>query len=93
MDYPPERIQIKTDKLDETAWQQIIVSWDLSTDPQRIGLLVNGSGQVINLPAGTFKPGRFLSMEFGNRPSTWEVPYLPMDGAIKKIGIYDASIF
>ena len=89
---PDENIEIDTRGLDFDQWHQLLVSWDLTGDRQRIWLLVNGAGQELSLPPGTFQPGGFASIEFGNRPSGWNTPFIPMDGAVDGIHIRRTSI-
>lgn len=92
IDQPPERIEIDTRNLDIDAWHHLVVSWDLAGERQRIWLLLNGSGQQLCVPAGTFPPGRFASLEFGNRPSGWQTPFIPLDGAIDALRVQAESV-
>lgn len=92
IDQPPERIEIDTRNLDIDGWHHLLVSWDLRGDRQRIWLLLNGSGQQLCVPAGTFPPGRFASLEFGNRPSGWQTPFIPLDGAIDALRVQAESV-
>lgn len=92
IDEPDEHIQIRTRNLDIEQWQHLLVSWDLTGDRQRVWLLLNGEGQELSVPAGTFTPAGFASIEFGNRPSTWDLPYIPMDGAIDEIHVSNVSV-
>lgn len=92
VDYPPERLELETEGLDAEAWQHLVVSWDLRGDPQRLWLLLNGEGEVLRVPAGTFSTDGIRSVEFGNRPSSWDVPYLPMDGAVDRVKVFNHSV-
>ncbi len=92
MDYPDEKIEIDTRDLDIEQWQHMLVSWDLTGRQQRVWLLINGEGHEMSVPAGTFTPGNFASIEFGNRPSGWKTPYIPMDGGIDEIHISNTSV-
>ncbi len=92
MDYPDERVEINTRGLDLEEWHHMLVSWDLTGDTQRVWLLLNGEGHEMTVPAGTFTPGSFASIEFGNRPSGWATPYIPMDGGIDEVRIQNVSV-
>ena len=89
---PDEKIELDTRHLDVEQWQHMLVSWDLTGERQRIWLLLNGEGWELSVPAGTFQHGPFHSIEFGNRPSDWDTPFLPMDGAIDEILVTRASV-
>lgn len=92
MDYPDERVEINTRGLDLDEWHHVLVSWDLTGETQRVWLLLNGEGHEMTVPAGTFTTGSFASIEFGNRPSGWATPYIPMDGAIDEVRIQSVSV-
>ena len=92
VDQPDERIEIDTRGLDLDQWHHLLVSWDLTGDRQRIWLLVNGAGHELSLPAGTFEANGFTSIEFGNRPSGWDTPFIPLDGALDEIRVRSTSI-
>lgn len=92
VDYPDEKVQIDTRQLDINQWHHLLVSWDLTGNPQRVWLLLNGEGHEMTVPAGTFTPGSFASIEFGNKPSGWDTPHIPMDGGIDEIRVTNVSV-
>ena len=92
IDYPSERIEIRTSDLELEPWHHLLVSWDLTGERQRVWLLLNGEGQELSVPAGTFTPGSFASIELGNRPSGWATPHIPMDGGIDEVHISNTSV-
>lgn len=92
MEGPDEKIQMDTADLDIEHWHHLLVSWDLTGDRQKVWLLMSGTGHELSVPAGTFTPGSFASVEFGNRPSGWDTPFIPMDGAIDEVHISSISV-
>ncbi|MGI5819197.1 MAG: LamG-like jellyroll fold domain-containing protein [Armatimonadota bacterium] len=92
IDYPEERIEIGTSSVDNEQWHHLLVSWDLTGERQRVWLLLDGAGHELSVPAGTFAPGSFASVELGNRPSGWATPHIPMDGGIDEVHISNTSV-
>jgi hypothetical protein len=89
---PKTHIAMSTAHLNPEEWQHLVVSWDLSGERQRVWLLLNGEGEELSLPPGSFNPGAFASLRFGNRSDKWNIPYLPMNGKIDQIRVYGESI-
>ncbi|HCA46269.1 MAG TPA: hypothetical protein DEP45_02600 [Armatimonadetes bacterium] len=69
----------------------MLVSWDLRGDRQYLWAMVDGVGMQSFFPH-TFDGGGFSRIEIGNSPSDWDVPYLPMDGAVDAIRISNVSV-
>ncbi|MGM0491368.1 MAG: hypothetical protein ACQER1_00370 [Armatimonadota bacterium] len=86
-----ERAQLNSSGLSNEDWHHLLVSWDLRGDRQFIWVMIDGRGTEAFFP-GTFEPTGFARLEFGNTPSEWDIPYLPMDGAIDAIRISNVSV-
>lgn len=86
-----EMLTFSTSGLDITQWHHVLVSWDLRGDRQYLWAMVDGVGMQSFFPR-TFDPGGFSRVEIGNTPSDWDVPYLPMDGAVDAIRISNVSV-
>ncbi len=86
-----EWLQLDTRDLAEGQWHHLLVSWDLSGEREHLWLLVDGVGKEIFFPKHHATSG-FSVIEFGNTPSHWDVPYLPMDGAIDEVRIQKISV-
>ncbi len=86
-----ERAQMGTGNLSIHDWHHMLVSWDFTGDRQYLWVMVDGVGMESFFPRA-FEPGAFSRIEFANTPSDWEIPYLPMDGAIDAIRIRDVSV-
>jgi len=88
---PREHLQVSTGGLDLEAWHHMLVSWDLTGKKQYLWLLLDGSG-VQSFFEPCFQPAGFSKIEIGNTPSGWEVPFLPIDGAIDELKISNVSV-
>lgn len=86
-----EVVGMNTGDLDNESWHHLLVSWDLRGDRQYLWLLVDGKGVRGFFPR-SFEPGAFSRIEIGNTPSDWDVPYLPLDGAIDELRITNTSV-
>lgn len=86
-----EQVQIGTGNVGNDDWHHMLVSWDLRGDRQYLWVMIDGTGVEKFFPR-TFDPVSFARIEFGNTPSDWDVPYLPMDGAIDGIRISNVSV-
>lgn len=86
-----ETMTFSTTGLDITQWHHVLVSWDLRGDRQYLWAMVDGVGMQSFFPH-TFDGGGFSRIEIGNSPSDWDVPYLPMDGAVDAIRISNVSV-
>lgn len=86
-----ENVQFSVGRVDLTQWHHMLVSWDLRGDRQYLWVMVDGHGMQSFFPR-TFEAGEFSRIELGNTPSDWDVPYLPMDGAIDAIRISNVSV-
>ncbi len=86
-----EVVGMNTGALDNEAWHHLLVSWDLRGDRQYLWLLVDGKGVRGFFPRA-FAPGAFSRIEIGNTPSDWDVPFLPLDGAIDELRITNTSV-
>ncbi len=86
-----EYLQVSTSSLDLEAWHHLLVSWDLTGKKQYLWLLVDGSGVQLFFPP-CFDAVGFSNIEIGNTPSAWDVPFLPIDGAIDELTISDVSV-
>lgn len=81
-----ESLQINTGNLDLQEWHHLLVSWDLRGDRQYLWLLVDGKGFRSFFPKA-FEAPRFTSLQFGNMPSSDNIPLLPMDGGLDEIRV------
>ncbi len=86
-----ERTQMGTGGLSNEDWHHLLVSWDLTGDRQYLWLMIDGQGMQSFFPR-TFEPGGFSRIEIGNTPSDWDIPYLPMDGAIDEVRVSDVAV-
>ncbi|MFW6155931.1 MAG: hypothetical protein ACOC7J_01320 [Armatimonadota bacterium] len=86
-----ERAQFNAAGLSNEDWHHLLVSWDLRGDRQFVWVMVDGRGTEMFFPR-TFEPTGFARVEFGNTPSEWDIPHLPMDGAIDAIRISNVSV-
>ncbi len=86
-----ETLQFRTSSVDVTQWHHVLVSWDLRGDRQFLWVMVDGKGVQSFFPKA-FEPGAFARIELGNTPSDWDIPYLPMDGAIDAIRVSDVPV-
>jgi len=86
-----EHVQLNTGHVGNEDWHHMLVSWDLRGDRQYLWVMLDGTGVQKFFPR-TFEPADFARIEFGNTPSDWEVPHLPMDGAIDAIRISNVSV-
>ncbi|MFP4248350.1 MAG: LamG-like jellyroll fold domain-containing protein [Armatimonadota bacterium] len=86
-----ERVQMGTGGYTIEDWHHMLVSWDFTGDRQYLWMMTDGEGMQGFFPR-TFEPGGFSRIELGNTPSDWDVPYLPMDGAIDAIRISNVSV-
>ncbi len=86
-----EVIPMTTSHLSVEDWHHMLVSWDFTGDPQYLWLMIDGEGMQMFFPA-TFEGADFSRIELCNTPSDWEIPYLPMDGAIDELRISNQSV-
>jgi hypothetical protein len=86
-----EQTYLNTNSLSIEDWHHLLVSWDFTGDRQYLWLMIDGQGTQSFFPR-TFEPGAFSRLEFGNRPSEWDIPYLAMDGGIDAIRISSESV-
>ncbi|MFO8081562.1 MAG: hypothetical protein R6V07_14835 [Armatimonadota bacterium] len=86
-----ERVQIGTGGYSIEDWHHMLVSWDFTGDRQYMWLMIDGAGMQSFFPR-TFEPDGFSRIELCNTPSDWDIPYLPMDGAIDAIRISNVSV-
>lgn len=86
-----EWVQMETRGLREGEWHHVLVSWDLSGERERLWLLVDGIGREAFFPR-RHQPTGWATLEFANTPSHWDVPYLPMDGAIDELCVRKVSV-
>lgn len=86
-----EQVQLATGNVSNEDWHHMLVSWDLSGDRQYLWVMIDGEGMQSFFPR-TFEPGAFSRIELCNTPSEWDLPYLPMDGAIDAVRISNVSI-
>ncbi len=86
-----ESISLSTSRLGNEQWHHLLVSWDLSGDRQWLWMTIDGVGVQSFFPR-SFQPSGFSRIEIGNTPSDWDVPYLPMDGAIDELRISKVSV-
>jgi hypothetical protein len=86
-----ERAQFGVGDVSIEDWHHMLVSWDFSGERQYIWLMMDGRGMQSFFPR-TFEPGGFSRIELCNTPSDWEIPYLPMDGALDAVRISDISV-
>lgn len=86
-----EQTTLNVGGVDNEAWHHVLISWELEDDRQYMWLMVDGRGMHKFFPR-SFEPGGFARLEFGNTPSDWEIPYLPLDGAIDAIRISNVSV-
>ncbi len=88
---PSEHVQLSTSKADLEAWHHLLVSWDLTGERHYLWLLFDGAGvQLFFEPC--FEASSFSEIEVANTPSGWEVPFLPIDGAIDELRISNVSV-
>lgn len=90
-DGPHASVPLNVGSVSNEDWHHLLISWDFTGDRQYLWLLVGGRGMQSFFPR-TVEPGGFARIEFGNTPSDWDVPYLPMDGAIDAIRISNVSV-
>lgn len=88
---PHEELQMSTNNLALDEWHHMLVSWDLAGDTQYLWVLIDGVGMQSHFPR-MIEPGGFSRIELCNTPSDWNVPYLPMDGAIDEVRISNVSV-
>ncbi|MBD3293553.1 MAG: hypothetical protein GF393_11560 [Armatimonadia bacterium] len=86
-----ETATVNVGGVDNEAWHHVLVSWEFSGERQYMWVMVDGNGMQKFFPE-SFGPADFARLEFGNTPSDWKVPYLPLDGAIDGIRISNVSI-
>ncbi|MGD9497454.1 MAG: LamG-like jellyroll fold domain-containing protein [Armatimonadota bacterium] len=86
-----ETVAAGTGGLSNEDWHHLLVSWDLSGERQWLWLMIDGVGTASFFPRG-FEPSGFARIEIGNTPSDWDVPYLPLDGAIDELRIRRGSV-
>jgi len=86
-----EWVQRSTSKLDGEAWHHILVSWDVTGEREYLWLMVDGVGRQSFFPKAHDSAG-FSSIELCNTPSDWDVPFLPVDGAIDELRIQNISV-
>lgn len=86
-----EGVSVGTSSLDNTAWQHILISWDLTGARQRLWLLVNGEGKLVEFRR-KLEPGTFQQLELGNSPAESGLPYLFLDGAIDDLRVSARSV-
>jgi len=86
-----ETVQMNTSGLSSEDWHHMLVSWDLSGERQWMWVMIDGVGVQSFFP-GTFEPSAFSRLELCNTPSDWDVPFLPMDGAIDELRISNVSV-
>ncbi len=86
-----ETVQMSTGDLSIEDWHHILVSWDLSGERQWLWVMIDGVGTQSFFPR-SFDPSPFVRIEIGNTPSDWDVPYLPMDGAIDELRVSNVSV-
>lgn len=85
-----EQLRMQTGHLSIEDWHHMLVSWDLTGERQHLWLLIDGEGVEHFFPR-TFEPTAFSRIELCNTPSDWEIPFLPMDGAIDELRITSVS--
>ncbi|MGC9318232.1 MAG: hypothetical protein ACP5KN_09380 [Armatimonadota bacterium] len=86
-----EQLRLETGHLSVEDWHHMLVSWDLTGERQRLWLLIDGEGVEHFFPR-SFEPTAFARIELCNTPSDWDIPYLPMDGAIDELRITGVSV-
>ncbi len=86
-----EWTQVSTSGVDNTEWHHLLVSWDLGGRRDTLWLLVDGVGTQLFFPHKFVARG-FARIDFGNTPPDWDVPFLPMDGAIDELRISNVSV-
>ncbi len=86
-----ETTQMGTSGLSIEDWHHMLVSWDLSGERQWLWVMIDGVGTQSFFPR-SFEPSAFARIEVGNTPSDWDVPYLPMDGAIDELRVSNVSV-
>ena len=86
-----EGVQMSTSSLDGNEWHHLLVSWDLSGAREHIWLLVDGVGRHLFFEKTHTATG-FSRIELCNTPAEWDVPLLPMDGAIDDVRIQNVSV-
>jgi hypothetical protein len=86
-----EQTTLNVAGVENDAWHHVLVSWELFGGRQYVWVMVDGQGMQKFFP-DSFGPADFARIEFGNTPSDWDLPYLPLDGAIDAIRISNVSV-
>ncbi|NLO05966.1 MAG: LamG domain-containing protein [candidate division WS1 bacterium] len=86
-----EAVRMETGGVDIEQWHHMLVSWDFTGDRQYLWLMIDGVGMESFFPR-SFEPTPFARIDLANTPANWDIPYLPMDGAIDEIRISNTSV-
>lgn len=89
---PRQHVRVATGSLDLEAWHHLLVSWDLTGERQSLWLLVDGRGEETVFERAYDPAVAFTRIELGNTPTAWDVPFLPIDGAIDELRIRSDSV-